>query len=306
MKDVLEKYGLIPRRPEVIDSSMLKTFMDCPSKFYLRYVLGLVKSTPDHAENAKFDWGTCWHFVMDAFYSNGRSLKDGLVALEKNYPEYITPTTDKRGRSKERMVEAFFAFTEHWASQDEEYEILRGEQFFDVYSDEEDLRWAGRMDQIRRRTRTNKIRVWDFKTSSAMGDLYFTSHELGFQFPGYVWGADLLIPGEDIEEITVDVMYMVTRSFEFFRRTFRYDAFRKAEWVRNVRNILGRMERMLDDHLYNPGMWELNWNECTRYGPCTYLGVHNIAPRGDTRLQILSNDFMQRWWDPSNMEDDQE
>ena len=296
--EILDRYGLRPKRPEVIDSSMLKTFMDCPSKFYLRYVLGLIRAAPDHAEMAKFDWGTCWHHVMEAYYSNGYSLKDGLIALEQNYPNYIQPTTDKYKRSKDRMVEAFFAYADHWKSQNDEFDILRHEQFFDVYSEEEDLRWAGRIDQIRRRIRNGHLRIWDFKTSSAMGPLYFTGHELGFQFPGYVWSGDQITPGEEVTEITVDVMYMVTAKFEFFRRTFRYDSFRKREWIHNVKSIIGRMERLLDEHLYNPGAWELNWNECTRYGACTYLGVHNSAPQSDSRLRMLGNDFKVKRWDP--------
>ena len=74
--------------------------------------------------------------------------------------------------------------------------------------------------------------------------------------------------------------------------------FRKAEWIRNVKAVIGRMEKMLDEHLFNPGAWELNWNECTRYGACTYLGVHNTAPQGDSRLRVLSNDFKIKRWDP--------
>lgn len=298
MKDLLERYGITPKRPEVIDSSMLKTFMDCPSKFYLRYVLGMVRARKDHADSAKFDWGTCWHFVMEAYYSNELSLPHALVAMDKTYPEYITPTRDRHHRSKERMAEALFTYHDKWASQNEEYEILRNEQFFDVYSEVDDLRWAGRIDQIRRRKRTRRIRVWDHKTSSAMGDLYFTSHELGFQFPGYVFGTSQFTPGEVVEEITVDVMYMIANTTDFFRRTFRYDAFRMAEWIRNVKIILDRMDFMLINHLYDPGAWELNWNECVRYGACTYLPVHNTAPRGDTRLRVLANDFKTSRWDP--------
>ena len=304
MKDILARYELIPKRPEVIDSSMLRTFMDCPSRFYLRYVLGLVRTVADHGESAKFDWGTCWHSVLEAYFSNNLSVKDGLIAMEESYPAYITPTTDKRKRSKDRMAEAFFAYCDKWKEQDKEYDILSNEQFFDVFSEEENLRWAGRMDQIRRRKRNNKIRVWDFKTSSAMGNYYFTSHELGFQFPGYVWAGDLLVPGEDVVEITIDVMYMISAGMDFFRRTFRYDKFRKAEWVRNITNILDRMNFMLDNYLEQPDMWELNWNECTRYGPCMFLGVHNTAPRGDTRLRILSNDYRISRWDPRGEKDD--
>lgn len=288
-----------PRRPEVIDSSMLKDFINCPSYFYLRHILGLRKKFPPGTGEAKFDWGTCWHHVMQAYTSNEFSQEAGLIALEKHYPAYITPTTDKKKRSKSRMIEAFFGYVDKYREGDlRDFEILRQEQFFDVYDEDQDLRWCGRIDDILRRTRNKRILVRDYKTSSAMGPNYFNQHELGFQFPGYVWAADHMFAGEQVVEIMIDVMYMITASHDFFRKTFRYPAPRLNEWVRNVNWWTDKLWHLIDNHLDDPTQWGLNWNHCTNYGQCDFFPVHSLTPEGSSRLNVLQADYVVDYWDP--------
>ena len=307
--ELLARYGLIPKRPEVIDSSMLSTFMDCSSKFYLLYVLGLRPARKDTVGDKNLDWGSCWHEVMFAFmegYGNpwDDRIKAGLEALEANYPAYLTPEMDSgrsgAKRSKMRMVEQFFAYVELWKEQEEDYDILRNEQYFNVYNEAVGLRWCGRMDSIRRLRRSRKIRPWDYKTTKAMGPTFFDKFEMSFQFPGYVWAANQMMT-EPVYEITVDVMYTISKSYEFFQRTFRYDEARLAEWERNVKMIVDRMMYLLDNHLYEPEAWEKNWDACTNYGKCTFFRVHSLNPRGEGRLLTLRDDYQISRWDPANI-----
>lgn len=304
-KELLESYGLYPQIPDAMDSSRLKDFVDCPSQFYLRHILGLRPKilTPDYT--GKFDWGTCWHFVLEAYHRDSDDPSQGdiekaLATLEETYPEYLTPDIDKYNRSKERMIKQLFAYHEKFQSANAEYEILRHEQFFDYYSEEDDLRWCGRIDSIRRKIRGGTIRVWDYKTSSAMGSNYFPQHELGFQFPGYVWAANQMFTDE-VLDITIDVMYTISRSFEFFRRTFRYDQYKRAEFVQNVKYWIKQIHYLCANHLYEPWAWGQNRNECTRYGKCLFFPVHDIHPKGETRLRILSNDYVSDRWEPSDV-----
>ena len=90
----IEDHGFIPKRPEVIDSSMLKDFINCPSYFYLRHILGLRRKFPAGMGEAKFDWGTCWHHVMKAWPAN-YPQSGALKALDKHYHAYLTPDTDQ-------------------------------------------------------------------------------------------------------------------------------------------------------------------------------------------------------------------
>jgi RecB family exonuclease len=301
--EVLSRYGLHPRTPEVIDSSMLRDFMDCPSMFYLRHVLGLKKKYRTKQEDAKFDWGTAWHGLQEAYWAAAiRDLDNpGILALtwlNQNFPDSVDPATDKHGRSKERMVKMFFEYLENKVPEiNDQYETLRLEQFFDVFNEELGFRWAGRIDKIRKNRRNGKIVIWDYKTASAMGPNYFDALEHGFQFPGYVWGANEIFT-EPVEEIVADVLYTLKASHQFFRRTFRYTPQEQAEWLTNTRSIVNRMRFMLDNYLDQPEKWEQNRQECTRYGACQFTDIHFVAPIGDTRLRILENDYTEDRWDP--------
>ncbi len=303
-ESTLERYGLIPKRPEVIDASMLSTFMACPSKFYLQYILGLRPARKDPIKDAPLAWGLCWHETMFAFMeASGQDVETrvvaGLQALDKHYPPYLTTETSKRGQSKQRMIEIFFEYVEKWIRKEAEYEVLRNEQYFDVYDEDVDLRWCGRIDSIRRIIRNGKVRVWDYKTTGAMGDTYFDQFEISFQFPGYVWSARKLMPGDDVLEITVDVLYTITKKNEFFQRTFRYDEFRLAEWERNVKMIVDRMNDILDRYLHQPEMWHKNWGECNKYGRCMLFSTHALNPRGNGRLLDFRDNYRIERWDPA-------
>lgn len=305
--ELLNRYGLQPKRPEVIDSSMLGDFMACPSMFYLRHVLGL----RGKQKEVHLSWGTCWHETMYAFIktwdqtgSKEEAIMAGLQAIEEKYPEWLTPEVDRLKRSKRRMVEQFFFYAEKWITQQaSDFEILRHEQYFNVYFEDVDLRWCGRIDSLRRALIQNKIRVWDYKTTGSMGDSYFDQFEVSFQFPGYVASAQLLFT-EDVREITIDVMYTISKSFQFFQRTFRYDDARILEWKMNTKRIVDRINRELDENLEDITAWEKNWARCHQhYGRCQFWPVHSLNPRGDGRLLDLRDNYTEDRWDPADIDE---
>lgn len=304
-KAKLDEYGLVAQRPNALDSSMVKDFLKCESYFYLRHILGMARKYLPYEHTIKFDWGTAWHKVMENYLKakiDGGDGHDmmvaGLLTIEETFPDYITPENDKHGRSKDRMIEQFLAYHERYFKADKKWEVLRTEQYFHVYSEEDDLEYCGRMDGILRNTRTGELIVLDFKTSSSMGPSYFPSHEMGFQFPGYVWAANL-ISTEDIDKIMVDVMYTLKTTFDFFRRTFRYDKVARSEWAITMRRIVARINYMLDNHLYDPSAWIQNRGQCGVYGMCEFAEIHGQSPKGDARLRMLSKGYMVQRWDPS-------
>jgi hypothetical protein len=303
---MLLQYGLEPKKVEVLDSSMVGDFVNCPSMFYLKHILGLRPNRFDASSNIALDWGTCWHKGMYAYYKDGAggNLEAALVAIAENFPDYITPQNDpKTKRSRDRMLKQMVAYHNHWSADNQNYEIIRSEQYFDVNMEKYGIRWCGRMDSIRRKLSPSKIQVWDYKTTSAMGDRYFDTHELSFQCPGYVTSANEMTAGEEVLELKLDVMYTLSASFQFFRKTFRYDAYRRQEWAANIKIVLERIYFLMDNHLYEPEMWYKSYQECTRYHTCMFFPVHNLHPKGDTRLRILSNDYHVDRWDPSAIED---
>jgi hypothetical protein len=302
-KEFMLENGFEPMRIEVLDSSMLGDYVDCPSKFYLRHILGLQPKVWDPVRDAPLDWGTAWHQGMYTYYSPTGGLDAALQKIDSVFPEHIRADTDKHKRSRDRMLKGLVAYHNKWERDNDRYEILRREQFFDVQNDDDGLRWCGRMDGIWAQKKPHKLMVWDFKGTSAMGERYYDQHELSFQFPGYVWAANQL-GTEEVMEIRMDVIYTLTASMQFFRRTFRYDTFRIREFVENTKMWVDEIMEMQDRYLYEPEMWKKDWKECTRYRTCSFFKVHSIHPKGNTRLRVLQNDYAVRRWDPSAIEED--
>lgn len=303
--DLLHSYGLRPQRPEVIDSSMLKDYVDCQSRFYLRHILGLKKKRRFPGEDGKFDWGTLYHKAQEILWKQN-DITPALQWIDQNFPSTIDPTTDKHKRSKDRMLQQFIEYYQkNYQELSDDYELLRLEQFFDIYDERIGLRWAGRIDKIRKRRRNGKVVVWDYKTASVMGSNYFNQHEYGFQFPGYTWAANRLFT-EPVEEICLDVMYTLAGSHDFFRRTFRYGPAALREWEENVKLIVDEMSYKMDNFLDQPDKWTKNWNDCTSYGLCSFADVHFTPPTGVSRLRILSDDYIEDRWDPLNHSEESE
>lgn len=303
-KDLLQQWGLQAKRPEVVDSSMTKDYADCPSKFYLRHVLGLRRISRDPSDDSKFDWGTVWHRVMEEWWAT-HDYNKALEAMEP-WPVSIQPETDRHKRSKARMEKIFTEYVEKYAVRDiNDFEILRGEQFFDVFNEELGIRWCGRTDQLLRRKRNGAVVVLDHKTTSAMGKLYFEQYEHSFQLPGYAWAANQIFT-ESVSEVMLDVVYTLSARHEFFRRTFRYTPADFKEWAQNVKMYVDEINYMLDNHLYDPSAWKKNWNECTRYGRCQFTDVHFLTPHGDSRMRVLSNDYGIERWDPRRLDDEED
>lgn len=293
----LRNYNLNARAPEAIDSSMLKDFVDCPSMFYLRHVLGLRRKRQRPGAGSTLDWGTCWHGLQEVYWKT-KSQEEAIKWLAANFPDSVRPDTDKQGRSRERMFKMFFEYIATIAPKiEDEYETLRTEQFFDIFNEQLGIRWAGRMDKIRLRRKTGQLVVWDYKTSSAMGQFYFESHEHGFQLPGYVWAAGQMGTGQ-VKDVVLDVLYTLKTKHEFFQKPFRYETPKLIEWTSNVKRILDQIHYLLAHHLENPDAWVKNWNECTRYSMCQFSDVHFTLPSGDTRLRILEEDYVEDRWDP--------
>lgn len=306
----LAKWDLTPKFPEVLDSSMLGDFVKCPSYFYLRHVLGLRRKAYDKVEDSGADWGTVWHRMNKALHdaiTDGADFAEasehGLLALDP-WPDSIRAETDRHNRSRERMAAIWIEYVSQYAIQDvKEFDFIDVEQFFDIYDEEFEIRWCGRVDRVARRKRNGKLFIWDYKTTSYLTQFFFEKYQHGFQLPGYVRMFSQILT-EPVHEAFLDVLHTLKSDHKFYRRTFPYSEGALAEWASNVRGILDHMYWLRDHHLHNPEAWTKRWDRCTDYNRlCQFADVHFLDPRPGTRMRILQNSYIEDRWDPSFVED---
>ncbi len=296
--------GFTPRRPEVLDGSMLAEYAKCPSRFYLRYILGL--RIKHGGESVPLAWGSKWHELMYA-YNKENDLIDALLSLEP-WPRHIDGS-DKQGRTMARMALIFTDYVDRFSERDlKTIEVIRREQYFNIHIEQGQstpygaspvsIDWCGRLDRLERIRKHLYVR--DYKTTGAMGTNYFDEHKNGFQLLGYTIATSLLTD-ERPRGMMLDVAYTLKASHDFHRREFRYTPDHAMEWLANTKRWVDRINRDLDDHLDDPDAWLQNRVECTKYRLCSFAGVH-FTPNFDgcTRWDSLREDYMEDRWDPSD------
>lgn len=300
----LEKYGLDARRIEVFDASMLSDFVKCPSKFYIKHILGLRPKMD--LGNPNLAWGTKWHDVMYAWWESFDE-EAALAALEP-WPDHLLNMDDAKGRTKDRMVLCFEKYVDKWHQTDlKNMEVLRREQYFDIECVQDDdcplggcgLRWCGRIDKL---VKIGKhLGPFDYKTTGALGRHYWDRYKYGFQIPGYTWAA-IHLTNSKVRSAWLDVLYCLKASEDMYRREFLYSDMYLKEWVVNTKKVVARATEMMDKYLDEPEAWEQNREECTVYRLCEFAELH-FSPnfQGQSRYLSLQQDYVEDRWDPSTI-----
>lgn len=306
----IRDHGLNPVRPEVFDSSMVNDFLRCPAYFYLRHVLGLRPKSD--GEVSHLSWGTKWHEAMYDYHV-GYDLDAAVESLDP-WPDILNET-DRHGRTYPRMILLLEDYHNRYADRDKaRVEVLRREQYFDVMLEAGDptpwgepspvdFRWCGRMDKIKKDD--GREIVVDYKTSSRMSANYVDQHKHGVQIPGYIFAGSMLI-GKFIKTAEIDVAYCLKNDHDFFRLPIRYTPDHMSEWLTNTKKILDNMNAYLDDGLVDPTTWPQHRNACFEWGRLCDFGAAHHTPNfgGDTRWQILADEFVEDRWDPAALVED--
>lgn len=306
-----ENYGLTPRLPEVFDSTMLKDFQRCPSLFYHRHVLGLVPRLG--VPNPALQWGTLWHKAMEIFHEE-RDLGKAKAYIEANWPPELD-FLDEKLRTLERMSKLLDEYAGRYGRTDLlNWTTLRREQPFTIEcgpSDEScpfggcNLSWAGRIDRIAQHV-DGGMWLWDYKTTAWYRQTTADSLRHGLQFKGYYWAACHLVKGQEIEGIVADLLYTVKTKAELHRFEFdyRHNPSYILEWIATVRALITQIMFFYDEYSHEPEAWAKNWNACEDFGSCIFKDIHYTPPldtaRGNTRLNILSEDYVEDRWNPNN------
>lgn len=310
-----ENYGLHPQLPEVFDSTTLSDYQRCPSLFYHRHVLGLTPKLNN--PNVALLWGTLWHEAMEIFHEE-RDIEKAKAHLEAEgkWPAELD-FLDEKGRTLERMLKLLDEYAGRYGRTDLlNWTTLRREQPFTIdcrAGDEScpfggcDLTWSGRMDRIAQNI-DGSMWMWDYKTTAWYRQSTADSLKHGLQFKGYYWAACHLVKGQEIEGVVADLLYVVKTKAEMHR--FEFDYRRNPayilEWIENVRGLINQITCFYEDYSHEPEACHKSWRACEDFGSCIFKDIHYTPPletsRGNTRLNILSEDYVEHRWSPYNDE----
>ena len=170
--------------------------------------------------------------------------------------------------------------------------------------------YSGRIDLVARKD--DQHMVVDHKTTSVAGDQYIQSFHLSNQAMGYVWVANKLWPGLEIESFclngiglrrckddSVNIMARGPKNGEppltFFRSFYNYSPEQLEQWEENVTTIISDFVHCLVRNFFPQYT-----NSCfSKYGRCQYFDACTLDNKQVRRRFLLSDNFRPVTWDPT-------
>jgi hypothetical protein len=317
---------MIPKHPswDIIDSSKISCYLQCPRKFFYSYVLGWRLDIPEH----DLHFGEAWHQAREYQLIHGYQYVDeAYEVFLKCYRKYFSESTDNNFKPKtpEAVYQALLNFGLYYPSDLTDNELLRNEQTGEPFTEisgsapiSDTRRIYFRMDSLLRRKSDGKIFSWDHKTTKASylrwdWDKQFL---LGVQNGTYTHAMYCIYPAD----IVLGVEFCGT-GFEYLPRGSKarpagyYSEFRRVPafkspdqmgvWLYLVNDVYDRIEA---DFGYLEQMNEgdntlcafpINPEGCTKYRGCEF---HEFCVLWSNPLRFCHEPplgFRQEFWDPT-------
>lgn len=257
--------------PEVlrISYSMASTYLDCPRKYYLKYIrkIAIKPTTP-----ALF--GSAMHTALDAYFFHRQHVAP-IIALDEAYKAfdgewpYDDPEDPVRTRAMAHKL--LKKYNEKYAT--DGIEVIRFEdrkviEFpLDIEDAENPIIFVGKIDKIIKWDRMTL--VMEHKTSKM---IILARYSPNLQVSGYVWLGRQL--GYKIAGALLDVIQTAATKQEMYRDLQTRQESHDEEFVRTIKKVGRRMRADKAE-----GFFEPNFDSCTKYGECPYRSICKEDPR---------------------------
>jgi hypothetical protein len=311
--------GLLEEQPtwSVLDSTKLDDYMQCPRRYFYRYVLGW---RPE-AENSHLIFGQAWHFAMQHLLEYGyapESIALAFAKLNDYYRSIFPENTDEVYYPKvpARALEALAKYCIVY--REDRFNVLYTEiagtvpintngrkMHFKMDSILEDLNNEGLVTSLEHKTAKDFGRTWVDKWAQAIQPGTY-NHALYCLYPEErVWGVKIngtaffknvsRKEGDNVafKRVPARRTYDMLNDWLFTVNAW-YD-----ELERDMNKLLGGAE---NDNVLQ--CFKKNPVSCTDYFGCTYLYLCTTWPNPLHYLDSLPSGFKIEHWDPRVLEDE--
>lgn len=274
-----------------LDNTALAAYATCPRKYFYSMVQHrrrIGRTTPALA------YGTCWHAMLEAHYKTGGDADAVFLAGAKSWEDH---GKEDDHRTFDRAWMEYGNYKKRWGEHDEEDAKTVG--FPDTPAVEISANvmfpgalhaYAGKIDRIIELQ--GQYFVEDHKTTSRMGNYYFSQFELSNQMMGYVSIAKMLMPSVRIAGVRINAHCVLKRESKFERQIITFTEDRLQEWQENLNVWIGQLS-----DAYGSGRFPGDYTACDgKYGMCAYSEVCSLSPR--LRERALEADFEINPWNP--------
>lgn len=207
-----------------IDYSSLSCYLDCPRKFFFKYVLHL----RGNQKNINLVFGSAWHYGLELAYSalgedptlDAATLRDisiqgfnALWALEGSEfdPDFVFP------KSPGHAANMYNKYWARFAPIDTEMTVLAVESPFTVslsHIDKDLPDYIGRLDLVFQKP-DGSLQIVDHKTTKSINSITHTSFECSLQTDGYLTVGHLYY--DQVPEMVYSIALCQKSKIEFHR-----------------------------------------------------------------------------------------
>lgn len=299
----------IPHLQLYIDSTSLRTFLECPKKYYYSIILGRVPM----AESVHLTFGILVHKSLEIYHKScysGKSHEDALRVtvqwlLEATWIRALnrpwTPNDDKVGRVKNRntLLRTVIWYLDEYQNDLMKTAIANGEPAVElpfiidsghIASTGEDFRLCGFLDRIV--VQQGIYFVTDVKTTGRPVDShYFNRFSPDTQMTLYTLAGQASF-GIPVEGVMIDGIQVQAENNNFARQLTPRSPEQLMEWQEQLVYWLMQLNQCATSNT-----WPRNDAACELYGGCPYRSVCAKPTEAESE-QHLNTYYQTRSWDP--------
>lgn len=296
----------------VVDSTKLKTFMDCPRKYFYEYVLGWRAKQPSLA----LEFGSAWHIAMETLLkglkAKGEYDEETITEAYRGFYDYLSPIFDPKtmGPSMSpkdygNAMKALVEYTQQY--QKEGFEVLYTEISGSVpISDKHEMYF--RVDAVCKDSRG--MFALEHKTTSRLMSNWAQQWSLSVQVGCYTHVLYCLHGVDGAWGVIVNGTVFRKTENAFVRVPIHKTKDMMQVWLEIVNSYFDMIERefeLLDtsDKLDAQTMrsFPMNTESCTKYGVCPFHDMCSVWPNPLRNTHRVPPHMEVKHWDPRDLDE---
>jgi hypothetical protein len=298
---------MIEKHPswDIIDSTKLNNFLECPRSYFYEYILGWRSEAP----NLHLEFGKAWHLAMEHLILNGYSDKviaEAYAMFYEHYRKFFPELLDEANAPK-NPANALRALVQYA----DEY---KDDKFTPVYTEiagtvpiDDGKALHFRMDSILMDS-DGMIRSLEHKTGSTLSRQWTDQWSLSVQTGTYNHVLYCLYPAEQVWGVEINGVFFQKKENKFQRVPARRSLPMMNVWqwmVCHTMNMIDfetkRMQDVKEDALVMEAFPQ-NPTNCTKYFGCKYHDYCMAWPNPIARCEEVPLGMKQEWWNPADEE----
>jgi hypothetical protein len=297
---------------EVIDTTKLKTFCDCPRKFLFEYAIGWRSEYPSN----HLVFGEAWHRALAQIYVTNFSTTSIMDAYENYFLPYyrntFPPTTDELfgGKTPENALLALIQYAEKYKSDFLKYKVLFAEVAGSAFvTDTQEIFF--RIDLVLEDDE-NRIFAGEHKTGGKMFYSWPDQWLLDLQPGTYTHALRSYFADKEVRGVLMNGTFFQQLKkgpkIEFNRVPVWKTNEQMLYWLTTVNSIISEIEanfNFLETEKPSDNVlrsFRMNPGNCTKYSGCPYRDFCEVWPNPLNKLDSVPNGFAINHWDPREVE----